>query len=168
MRHGMGAGVSLTAEILGERVRAAIQDAGITQQALATRIGMDPTAMSRALAGKRNFSTLEISRICETLGISPLLILASGEPPPDPAAENAARVRWMAELDALLTDVGYPPSHQHRYPVTLLDRAVEAWLAGHISIRPIAGLIGADPDRLLDGIPRPGRGVAAAGQGVAP
>jgi transcriptional regulator with XRE-family HTH domain len=147
--------VSLTAELLGERVRAALADAGVTQQALADRIGMDPTALSKAIGGKRNFSTLEISLICEALAISPLLLLDGGEAPPDPAAENVARVRWMAELDVLLTSVGYPPSHEHRYPSTLLDRAVEAWLGGHISIRPIAGLIGADAEDLLDGLPQP-------------
>ena len=145
--------MTLTEAILGERVREAITVSGMTQQAVAEAAGMDATALSKALAGKRNFSTLEISRICETLNVSPLLLLDDGSPPPDPSAESAARVRWMAELNALLTDLGYPPSQEHRYPASLLDRAVEAWLAGKISIRPIAGLIGTDPDELLAGLP---------------
>ena len=145
--------MSLTAEILRDRIREAMRNAGIGQQELATRIDMDPTALSKTLAGKRNFSTLEIARISEALGVSSLVLLDSGGPPPGPAAGDIARVRWMAELDVLLTSVGYPPSRDHRYPATLLDRAVEAWLSGHISIRPIAGLTGTDPDDLLNGLP---------------
>ena len=159
----MGIGMTLTAELLGERVRDAIQRAGLTQCELAARIEMDATALSRALAGKRSFSSLEIGRISEALRISPLALLDSSEPPADPTAANVARVRWMAELDALLTSVGYPPSRDHHYPATLLDRAVEAWLAGHISIRPIAGLTGTSPDALLDAVqpftrPHPAQG----------
>jgi hypothetical protein len=111
---------------------------------------MDATALSKALTGKRNFSTLEFALICDTLKVDPLAILSDGTPPRTAATEGAERVRQMARLDALLTEVGYPPNREHRYPVTLLDRAIEAWLAGHISIRPIAGLLGVDSDDLLD------------------
>lgn len=147
----------LTAQMLGERIRQAISDAAMTQQQAAAVAQMDPTALCKALQGKRNFSTLEIGRICEALHLSPMELLSDGAPPADPCARDVARVRWMAELDALLTELGYPPRQDHAYPATLLDRAAEAWLAGHVSIRPIAGLIGADAEDLLAGLPLPRR-----------
>jgi len=143
--------VPLTAEVLRERIRLAIESADGTQESAAKAMGIDPTALSKALAGKRNFSTLEIARFCEAYRIDPLALLGNGEPPQRPApAEDAERVKRAAELDRLLTAVGYPPSRDRRYPATLLDRAIEAWLAGHISIRPIAGLIGVNADELLE------------------
>lgn len=141
--------MSLTAEDLAGRVRSAIESAGLTADAAARSAGMDPTALSRALNGKRGLSSLEVARLCEVLGADPLALLGDGGAPLPKSAGDAARVRQLARLDRLLTELGYPPSREHRYPATLLDRSVEAWLAGHISIRPVAGLIGVDSDDLL-------------------
>ena len=140
----------LSEEDLAQRVRAAIEASGMTHEAVARAIGIDPSALSKALSGRRNLSSMEFARLCGTLDLSPLVLLDTGEPPPDPAAEDMARVRRAAELDALLAGVGYPAARDRRYPATLLDRAIEAWLAGQISIRPIAGLIGIDSDDLMD------------------
>lgn len=147
--------MSLTAEVLSERIRQAIQASGKTQEAVAKAIEIDPTAMSKGLAGERRWSTLETARLCEVLSISPLALLDDGEPPPDPRAGDLARVLWMADLNAVLTHAGYPPQRDHSYPATLRDRAMEAYLAGHISIRPLAGLIGVDADELLAKMPPP-------------
>jgi transcriptional regulator with XRE-family HTH domain len=136
------------------RLRTAISDSDMTQDAVAKAAGMDPTALSKALTGKRGISSLEFARICETLDLSPMILLQDDFKPPVPHAEDIARVRRAAELDALLTRVGYPPQRDRHYPATLLDRAIEAWLSGHLSIRPIAGLIGADTDDLLAGLPQ--------------
>ncbi len=91
--------VHLTDEALGQRVREAIQASGMTQQAVAEAAGMGATALSKALAGKRRFSSLEFALLCDALHISPGHLLDTGEPPLDPAAESAARVRWMMEMD---------------------------------------------------------------------
>jgi transcriptional regulator with XRE-family HTH domain len=69
-------GAELTAAVLGERLKAAIGASGMSQQAVAEAIGMDPTALSRVLSGLRNLSTLEFARICDSLGTSPLGLLA--------------------------------------------------------------------------------------------
>ncbi len=142
--------MALTAETIASRIQHAIEAAGLTQQAVADAIEMDPTALCKALAGTRRFTSLEIARLCEALKVSPLALLDDGTPPPDPSEANAARVRWLADLSETLTRNGYPVRRDHRYPATLLDRAVEAWLAGHISIRPVAGIIGMDADTLLE------------------
>lgn len=145
--------MALTAEELAGRIRRAIEYSEMTQEAVADAIGIDPSALSKALGGKRNFSTLEFARLCEVLRIPASSLLSDGEQPKPVTAEDAARVRHAAELDALLTEVGYPRGRDGRYPATLLDRAIEAWLAGQCSIRPIAGLIGMDADDLLAEIP---------------
>jgi Zn-dependent peptidase ImmA (M78 family) len=48
-----------------------------------------------------------------------------------------------------------------RTPGNVLQRAVDAYVCGHISIRPIAALLGADPDELLEELaaPRPATSV---------
>ena len=142
----------------------------MTHDAVAKAVGIDPSALSKALSGKRNISSYEFALLCETLHLSPLVLLDDGAPPPNPAADDIARVCRSAELDHLLTEVGYPASRDRRYPATLLDRAIEAWLAGQISIRPIAGLIGVDGDELLDKVDksRPPRRCGAGAPSGAP
>ena len=135
------------------RLRCAVGDSDMTQEAIARAAGMDPTALSKALAGKRGIGSLKLARLCEVLHLSPMTLLDDGRKPPEPGAEDIARVHRAAELDVLLTRVGYPPRHDRRYPATLLDRAIEAWLAGHVSIRHIAGLINTAADDLLAGLP---------------
>jgi Zn-dependent peptidase ImmA (M78 family)/transcriptional regulator with XRE-family HTH domain len=57
--------------------------------------------------------------------------------------------------------------HEWRWPGGLLRRAVEAYVNGQISIRPIAQLVNVDPDALLEELapPRlPARGFRAAGE----
>lgn len=144
--------MALTSEIIAQRVYAAIAVSGMTQEAVALSCGLDPTALSKALHGQRNFSSTDITRLCDVLHVDPSALLSDGTPPPDPVSEGIARIRQLANLDRLLTENGYPPNREHRYPATILDRAIEAWLAGHISIRPVAGIIGVDADDLLSEI----------------
>jgi transcriptional regulator with XRE-family HTH domain len=145
----------LTPAELGKRIRAAIHATGLTQHAVAAHAGLDPTAMSKALAGQRNFSTLEFARICETLGMSPLTLLSDGQPARDDITRTAVqRLRHVLELDQLLSELGLP-ARTDRWPFTLLDRAIEAYIRGGISIRPIAGLLGVDSDDLLDDLKPP-------------
>lgn len=48
-----------------DRVRALIEQSGQTQEAFGASIGLDPTKLSKALNGKRRFSSLELAQIAE-------------------------------------------------------------------------------------------------------
>ena len=113
--------MALTMEMLADRVRAAVEAAGMSQRALGQAIGFDPPTMSKALSGKRGFKPLELALISETLGISVQQLLADDgttttreavlarvQPEGNPATEQAlARVRHMLELDDLLSEQGF-------------------------------------------------------------
>jgi Zn-dependent peptidase ImmA (M78 family)/transcriptional regulator with XRE-family HTH domain len=112
--------MALTMEMLADRVRAAMEAAGMSQRALGQAIGFDPPTMSKALSGKRGFKPLELALISETLGISVQqllaghgtttreVVLARVQPEGSPATEQAlARVRQMLELDGLLSEQGF-------------------------------------------------------------
>jgi Zn-dependent peptidase ImmA (M78 family)/transcriptional regulator with XRE-family HTH domain len=113
--------MALSTEALAARVQKAIKASGTTQDRLAKTINLNPTALSRALAGTRNFKPLELALIAETLGIPVQRLLADGEqddigeasiaartqPDASPAVEEAlARVQQMLELDELLCELG--------------------------------------------------------------
>src|ERR1700722_9357209 len=121
--------MALTMEMLADRVRAAMEAAGMSQRALGQAIGFDQPAMSKALSGKRGFKPLELALISEMLGISVQQLLADDEtttpeavlvrvqPKGSSATEQAlARVRQMLELDGLLSEQGFEASPGMRPP----------------------------------------------------
>ena len=65
----------MTDERLGANLRAAIKASGLTQAEVAERASMDPTALSKALAGDRKVSSLELALICTATGSDVLGIL---------------------------------------------------------------------------------------------
>ncbi|WP_250286724.1 ImmA/IrrE family metallo-endopeptidase, partial [Frankia sp. CiP1_Cm_nod2] len=152
----------MDAEILADRIRQAIRDAGLTQQALAKAAGMDPTALSKVLSGKRRLSSLELALIAEATGVPVAELLASGEqgstrisaraqPDTSPAVAQAlSRVDDLLEIEALLRDLGMsaPPSrfpleiHQDD-PVLQADQLARA-------VRGLTGAGDADIDDLAD------------------
>lgn len=94
----------------------------MTQAELANVLGLDPSALSRALSGQRNFKSLEIALIAQTLQISTQQLLAterepistaataSPRPTASPAVERAReRVHEILQLDRLLADHGFAP-----------------------------------------------------------
>jgi len=105
-------------ETLAARIRQAIHASGLSQQALAERIGMDPTALSKVLTGKRRLSSLELGLIAEATSARVDELLAYGErvgshfaartqPDKTPAVDEALRrVDDFLETDALLCDLG--------------------------------------------------------------
>lgn len=111
--------MSVTHETLAERVSRAMAEAGMTQAELAALIGISPSALSRALSGQRNFKSLEIGLIAQTLRVSTQYLLADEESPiallaaraqanSNPSLATAlARVDVMLELDNLLVDLGF-------------------------------------------------------------
>ncbi|WP_326837295.1 TetR/AcrR family transcriptional regulator [Amycolatopsis rhabdoformis] len=73
-----------------ERVRAAIRSAGLSQRELAHRIGMDPTALSKALRGTRRLREEELAAIAKACAVS-VRYLASGTGPAPVAAPDDGR-----------------------------------------------------------------------------
>jgi Zn-dependent peptidase ImmA (M78 family)/transcriptional regulator with XRE-family HTH domain len=122
--------MALTSDVLASRILAAIEAAGLTQQALATAIKLEPSALSKALSGKRNFKPLEVALISETLGVSvqslladpeqesgPVTIAARVQPDSSPAIEKAlARTEQILELDQLLRRRGFDAPSMLRIP----------------------------------------------------
>ncbi len=123
--------MSLSREVLARRIREAIAEAGSTQQDLARATGMDPTALSKALAGRREFKSLEVALIAEQLGLSTQWLLADDDTEEGPhriaaratlterrpVDQAVAVAEQINELDQLLTDLGYPsPGHADVLP----------------------------------------------------
>ncbi len=52
------------------KLKAAIVEAGYTQQSLAEKLKMSPNTLSFKMTGKSNFDIEEATKICEILGIS--------------------------------------------------------------------------------------------------
>lgn len=114
--------MALSVEILAQRVRESIAAANLTQQELAEAIGLSPSGLSRALAGKRNFKSLEIALIADHLGIpvedllepeatgaSEAKIAARAQDGANPVIRGAVeRADLLLRHDRLLTDVGMP------------------------------------------------------------
>lgn len=67
-------------DTIATRVRAAMSGRGTLQKDLAATAGVTEDAMSRALAGKRRFASLELARIARKLDVS-LDYLITGEEP---------------------------------------------------------------------------------------
>lgn len=115
--------MDLSTEALAARVQQAVRTSGLTQQQLADRIGVDPTALSKALGGKRNFKPLELALIAEQLGLSiqqlladdqdenpgEAVIAARAQADASPAVDGALdRVQRILDLDQLLSELGFP------------------------------------------------------------
>lgn len=113
-------GVGVDPEVLASRIRRAVRASGMSQHALAQAIGMDPTALSKVLSGKRRLSSLELGLIAEAtrVPVDELLSLrdhsrrdfaARTQPDGKPAIDEAQRrLDDFVETDALLCDVGLP------------------------------------------------------------
>ncbi len=66
---------------IGERVRAALAEAGMSQSALARKVSMSDSALSKSLAGSRAFSSIEVALVADVLDVS-MYELVTGEPDP--------------------------------------------------------------------------------------
>lgn len=68
----------LSYEEIGRRLRDARKAAGLTQQYVAECLGVKHPVVSEMEAGKRKVSALEIAKLAELYGRSPLSFLKSG------------------------------------------------------------------------------------------
>lgn len=113
--------MALTAHALANRILKAIEASGSTQHALAQAINLDPSALSKALSGKRNFKPVEVALISEALGVPVQVLLADPEQEPAPVSiavrvqpdrnpavrEALVRAEQILELDRLLRSAGF-------------------------------------------------------------
>lgn len=140
--------VETDAAALGERVAAAREAAGLSQQELAARIDRSKSTMSRIESGDRGVNSLELGLIADAVGASVRRLL--GEPVDQrPRLALAARladagkrehldqvadrVRTLLELEDLMEQIGATaPSRRAQIDVNLpqrgsvLDRGYEA------------------------------------------
>lgn len=115
----------MTRELLAQRIREALRQSGVSQRELASAIGMDATALNKALAGQRGFKSLEVARIAERLHVPTDVLLADDDAnlrgaavaarvQADQDQESVAAGRAMrlaeeiSDLHALLSDLGHP------------------------------------------------------------
>jgi transcriptional regulator with XRE-family HTH domain len=102
---------------LGERIRALREQAGLQSQELASRLGIDPSAMSNIERGRRSVKTDELMKIAEALSVSPLALLDEdslpARMPVAPRRDGEAgsikgpaysRLLALSELHAVLAD----------------------------------------------------------------
>lgn len=122
--------MALSRETLARRIRDALARSGTTQLELAGAIGIDPTALSKALAGRRAFKSLEVALIAEQLGVSTDVLLADDHADTQRqaiAARTRHRTRPVVDLaiaraddvrrvDILLSDLGHPGHHAPALP----------------------------------------------------
>lgn len=120
---------------IGARIRELREKAGVQSQALATSLGIDPSAMSNIEKGKRAVKSSELAAIASILGVSPLAILspdsllselpvaARSTDAESSSAPVIARLTALAELHQLLSDAGFgtKPALTEVPPVDLDD-----------------------------------------------
>jgi transcriptional regulator with XRE-family HTH domain len=126
--------MSLSGEVLAQRIKEALRRSSMSQRELAAAVDMDPTALSRALAGQRAFKSVEVALIAERLCVPTDVLLARDDADGLPHVAVAARVQagtggaetavapamrrveQMRELDVLLDDLGYPAPPAPSFP----------------------------------------------------
>lgn len=100
-----------------ERVRQLIEQSGQSQGDFATAVGLDPSKMSKSLAGARRLSSLDLARIAEHAGVSVDWLLTGQEAPlataaraasGSPAAAATTAARTLVELRSSAARLGYP------------------------------------------------------------
>jgi transcriptional regulator with XRE-family HTH domain len=102
---------------LGERIRTLREQAGMQSRELASRLGIDPSAMSNIERGRRSVKTNELLKIAEALSVSPLALLDEDSLParmpvaPRREGDSSSirgpaytRLLALSELHAVLSD----------------------------------------------------------------
>ncbi|MEV0590864.1 helix-turn-helix domain-containing protein [Nonomuraea cavernae] len=103
---------------IAERVRELIARSGLTQAEFAAKTGLDPSKMSKSLAGKRRFTSLDLARIADVGGASVDWLLGTATGMPSVAARSSAvssspteeavrEAETLAQLRADLSYLGY-------------------------------------------------------------
>lgn len=61
---------------LGDAIRAARKEVGLSQEALADAAGLDRSHMGKIERGERNVSVLNVARVAQALGVSVTSLMA--------------------------------------------------------------------------------------------
>lgn len=152
--------MALTSGTLAHRIKDAVRTAGVSQRQLAAAVGMDPTALSKALTGQRAFKSIEVVLIAEHLGLSTDVLLADDDDERDRPAlaarvqsgagpvvlQAVSRAEQMRDLDALLADLGRPAPPI--VPTPALPPATDPTRQGEILADSVRRQIGINNDDL--------------------
>ena len=119
---GLGGTVRAMDQEVGARIRLIREAVGMQAQDLATRVGLDPTAISKIENGKRAIKAVELTRIADALKVSPLALLeddpvlsnlplaARRAGPSIARGEAYQRLLSLSELHVVLAGAGIPTS----------------------------------------------------------
>lgn len=100
-----------------DRVRQLIEDSGQSQGDFAVAVGLDPSKMSKSLAGARRLSSLDLARIAHHAGVTVDWLLSGEETQVAVAARRAAggstevavrRARQLVDLRTSAVRLGFP------------------------------------------------------------
>lgn len=100
----------LTRHALGRRIARARKRAGLTQEQLATALGLERTAITRIELGAQGLDTLQLTAIAETLGCSPMVFFELEDEGSvevllrAPEAGRSDVQRWLQWLESLIRD----------------------------------------------------------------
>ena len=117
-----------------DRVRDLIALSGVSQGEFASGVGLDPSKMSKSLAGARRFSSLDLARIAERSTVTVDWLLTGGETPLATAARAASgssaqralsEAGRLVDLRASATRLGYPQSWRSVPARSTRGRAVD-------------------------------------------
>lgn len=139
--------------MLGARIRAARERAGLRAQDLGAAVGLDSTAISKIENGKRAVKSAELSRIAEALHVSPLGLLDDESLLANlPVAARTAgrtiaqgdayqRIMALAELHSVLDDSGltsHPQLHDvpnvHDLPWLEAAESLASWTRDRLEL----------------------------------
>ena len=88
---------------MGTRIRQRLCELGRSQVGLASSIGMNESALSKVISGRRGLSAVEVAEIADDLGVS-MHWLVTGEPDP-----FAVRLAARHEFNALTRSYSCSP-----------------------------------------------------------
>lgn len=120
---------------LADNIRTAMHTAGIpSQRALAAAIDLDPTKLSKALLGKRSFTSLELTRIaqaCDTT-VDALLRTTTAPAEPAPATTRAflSSGNVAARLGLSVTSIttrANDPTDRFPEPAVIVGNRFQGW-----------------------------------------
>lgn len=104
-----------------DRIRDLIAGSGLAQGDFATAVGLDPSKMSKSLAGTRRFSSLDLARIAEHAKVTVDWLMTGEETPLALAARAAAgsssemavaEAERLCELRSTASRLGWPQPFQ--------------------------------------------------------
>lgn len=93
-------------ESVGNQIRLARIDRGMTQEDLARRVGRSVPTISKIEAGKQSIDVDSLIAICRSLRISPAAVLLKAER--GRADDNPVRLKVLDILDSLMTAIEQP------------------------------------------------------------